>query len=93
MTTTQPVAAPSDTSTARTATYGAQMSGVMLAAFGLFVWSLSAAGVDMSKQSGPLAELPPGVSGYVGWANRLLFAASYLWVVLASWCVLKAGQP
>jgi hypothetical protein len=66
---------------------------LMLAAFGLFVWSLSAAGVDMSKQSGPLSELPPGVSGYVGWANRLLFAASYLWVVLASWCVLKAGQP
>jgi hypothetical protein len=66
---------------------------LMLAAFGLFVWSLSAAGVDMSKQSGPLAELPPGASGYVGWANRLLFAASYLWVVLASWGVLKAGQP
>jgi hypothetical protein len=65
---------------------------LMLAAFGLFVWSLSAAGIDMSKQSGPLAELPPGVSGYVGLANRLLFAASYTWVVLASWSVLKAGQ-
>ena len=37
MTTTQPVAAPSDTSTARTATYGAQMSGVLLAAFALSV--------------------------------------------------------
>ena len=37
MTTTQPGAAPSDTSTARTATYAAQMSGVMLAAFALSV--------------------------------------------------------
>jgi hypothetical protein len=63
---------------------------LMLAAFGLFVSSLSAAGVDMSKQSGPLAALPAGVSGYVGWANRLLFAATYLWVVLASLSVLKA---
>jgi hypothetical protein len=65
---------------------------LMLAAFGLFVSSLTAAGVDMSAQTGPLKELPPGVSGYVGWANRLLFAASYLWVVLASRCVLTAGQ-
>jgi hypothetical protein len=62
---------------------------VMVGAFALFVSSLKAAGVDMSGQSGPLAELPAGVSGYVGWANRLLFAASYLWTVLASLSVLK----
>lgn len=63
---------------------------LMLASFGLFISSLKAAGVDVTGQSGPLAELPAGVSGYVGWANRLLFAASHLWVVLASQSVLKA---
>jgi hypothetical protein len=63
---------------------------LMIGAFALFFSSLKAAGVDMSGQSRPLAELPAGVSGYVGWANRLLFAASYLWTVLASLSVLKA---
>jgi hypothetical protein len=64
---------------------------LMLGAFALFVASLRAAGVDMSAQNGPLAALPAGVSGYVGWANRLLFAATYLWVVLASLSVLKVS--
>jgi hypothetical protein len=64
---------------------------IMLGTFALFFSSLNAAGVDMSGQSGPLAELPAGVSGYVGWANRALFATSYLWTVLASLCVLKAN--
>jgi hypothetical protein len=63
---------------------------VMIAAFALFFSSLKAAGVDMSNQSRPLAELPAGVSGYVGWANRILFAASYLWTVFASLSVLQA---
>lgn len=54
----------------------------------LFAMSLKAAGVDMSAQSEPLKQLPNGVSGYVGWANRLLFAASYLWAVLASLAVI-----
>jgi hypothetical protein len=43
----------------------------------------------MSAQSGPLKELPGGVTGYVGWANRLLFAASYLWALLASLAVIQ----
>jgi hypothetical protein len=63
---------------------------LMIGAFALFFSSLRAAGVDMSGQSRPLIELPAGVSGYVGWANRLLFAASYLWTVLASLSVLRA---
>lgn len=63
---------------------------VMIAAFALFLSSLKAAGVDVSNQSRPLAELPAGVSGYVGWANRLLFATSYLWTVFASLSVLNA---
>ncbi|HET7714417.1 MAG TPA: DUF998 domain-containing protein [Bauldia sp.] len=63
---------------------------LMLGAFALFFSALKAAGVDMSGQNGPLKELPEGVSGYVGWANRLLFIASYLWAVFASMSVLRA---
>lgn len=63
---------------------------LMLGAFALFLSALKAAGVDISGQTGPLKELPPGVSGYVGWANRLLFAASYLWVALATLAALSA---
>jgi hypothetical membrane protein len=62
---------------------------LMIGAFFLFFSALSRAGVDMSSQTGPLAELPAGVSGYVGWANRLLFASTYLWVVLAALAVVR----
>lgn len=62
---------------------------LMIGAFMLFFSSLKAAGVDMSGQSGPLKELPAGVGGYVGWANRLLFAAAYLWVALTSVAVIQ----
>jgi hypothetical protein len=62
---------------------------LMLGAFALFISALKASGVDMSAQTGPLKELPAGVSGYVGWANRLLFAAAYLWTTLASLSVLR----
>ena len=64
---------------------------LMLGAFALFFSALKAAGVDMSGQTGPLKDLPAGVSGYVGWANRLIFIASYLWVVLASLSVIRAS--
>jgi hypothetical protein len=64
---------------------------LMLGAFALFFSALKAAGVDMSGQSGPLKELPEGVSGFVGWANRLLFAASYLWTLLTSLAVLRSS--
>jgi len=63
---------------------------LMIAALLLFFSALKAAGIDMSGRSAPLAELPPGVSGYVGWANRLLFLASYLWAILAALSVLRA---
>lgn len=62
---------------------------LMLGTFALFISALKAAGVDMSAQTGPLKELPAGVSGYVGWTNRLLFAAAYLWTTLASLSVLR----
>lgn len=65
---------------------------LMIGAFMLFFSSLKAAGVDMSGQSEPLKELPTGVNGYVGWANRLLFAATYLWVVLTSIAVIQSSS-
>jgi hypothetical membrane protein len=62
---------------------------LMLGAFVLFLSALSRAGVDLSTQTGPLSALPAGVSGYVGWANRLLFASTYLWVVLAALAAIR----
>lgn len=64
---------------------------LMMGALALFMMSLQAAGIVMSAQSAPLNELPPGVHGYVGWANRLLFLASYLWVALTARSVLRAS--
>lgn len=64
---------------------------LMIGALVLFVTSLQASGIVMSAQSAPLNELPPGVHGYVGWANRLLFLASYLWVALTARSVLRAS--
>jgi hypothetical protein len=65
---------------------------LMLGAFALFFSALKATGIDMSGQTEPLKELPAGVSGYVGWANRLLFAATYLWVTLAALAVVGTGR-
>jgi hypothetical protein len=64
----------------------------MIVALMLFFSGLKAAGVNMSGQAAPLTDLPAGVSGYVGWANRLLFTASYLWAVLASVAVLQSAR-
>jgi Protein of unknown function (DUF998) len=65
---------------------------LMLGALALFFSALKGAGIDMSAQTGPLTELPSGVTGYVGWANRLLFAATYLWAALAALAVLNLGK-
>jgi hypothetical protein len=62
---------------------------LMAGAFALLFGALKAAGVDVSGQSPPLQELPSGVSGYVGWANRLIFVTSYLWTILAAMSVIK----
>ncbi len=62
---------------------------LMIGSFVLFLSVLSRAGVDLSGQTGPLAELPAGVNGYVGWANRLIFASSYFWAVLAALAVIR----
>lgn len=65
---------------------------LMIGALMLFFSALKAAGVDLSGQSGPLKELPAGVNGFVGWTNRALFAATYLWVVLTSVAVLQSAS-
>jgi hypothetical protein len=62
---------------------------LMIGTLMLLFSALKAAGVEVGPQAQPLQQLPAGVSGYVGWANRLLFAASYLWVALAALCVLR----
>ena len=64
---------------------------LMLGTFALFFSALKAVGVDMSGQSAPLKELPAGVSGHVGWANRALFAACYLWAALTSVAVIRSA--
>lgn len=64
--------------------------GLMIGALVLLFSALKSAGVEVGPQAQPLKALPAGVSGYVGWANRLLFAASYLWVALAAVSVLRA---
>ena len=82
--------APEDLGEGLSCYRGRTADGVlMLGTFALFFTSLRAAGVDMSGRT-PLTELPAGVSGFVGWANRLLFATTYLWTVLASLSVLRA---
>ncbi len=63
---------------------------LMLGTLALLFSALQGAGVEISADAGPLKELPPGVSGYVGWANRLLFASTYVWAALASRAVLRA---
>jgi hypothetical protein len=50
----------------------------MLGSCALFLSALKSVGVDVSGQSGPLKDLPPDVTCYVGWANRPIFVSSYL---------------
>ena len=64
---------------------------LMIGALMLFFSALKAAGIDPTAQSGPLAALPEGVTGYVGWANRMIFAGSYLWVGWMALGALRAG--
>lgn len=65
---------------------------LMIAAFFLFFTALKAAGIDPTAQTGPLSALPEGVTGYLGWANRLIFAASFLWVGWMAIGLMRSGQ-
>jgi hypothetical protein len=65
------------------------LSVVLMAVSMMLLFSaLKAAGITMSANSQPLPALPEGVSAWNGWANRLVFAAYYLWVILAARAVL-----
>ncbi|MGL6182619.1 MAG: DUF998 domain-containing protein [Aestuariivirga sp.] len=68
------------------------LSVVAMAAAMMMMFSgLKAAGITMTADSGPLAALPDGMVAWSGWANRLVFAAYYLWVLLAARAVLTAA--
>lgn len=54
---------------------------LMSAAMAHFFSALSAAGVTMEAGGKPLAELPPGVVVYGGWANRLLIVTYCVWAI------------
>lgn len=62
---------------------------VMALTMALFLAALARAGIEVSAQSGPLPELPQGVRAYNGWANRFLFAASYLWLITTAYVPLR----
>lgn len=65
------------------------LSVVVMALSMMMLFSaLKSAGITMSAGSQPLPALPDGVSGWNGWANRLLFVVYYLWVILAARAVL-----
>lgn len=61
---------------------------VMAVSMAMLFSSLKAAGITMSAESQPLPALPDGIFAWNGWANRLVFATYYLWVVLAARAVL-----
>jgi uncharacterized membrane protein YwaF len=64
------------------------ISVVMMAfALVLFTRAATAAGVQVGPQAPPLRELPPGVTAWHGWTNRLVFAASYLWLATTAQAV------
>jgi len=63
---------------------------VMAVSMMMLFSSLKAAGITMSAGSQPLPALPEGVSAWNGWANRLVFATYYLWVIVAARAVLAA---
>jgi hypothetical protein len=62
---------------------------VMGVAMVMLFSSLKAAGITLSPGSQPLPALPDGVTAWNGYANRLVFAAYYLWVILAARAVLQ----
>lgn len=64
---------------------------VMVVSMMMLFSSLKTAGITMSADSKPLPALPDGVFAWNGWANRLVFASYYLWVIMAARAVLTKG--
>lgn len=65
---------------------------VMSMAMALFFMGLSRAGIVITPDSKPLAELPAGVTALGGWANRFLILAYCLWAIAAAWCLPTRGS-
>lgn len=64
---------------------------LMVVSMAMLFSSLKAAGITMAANSQPLSALPEGVSAWNGWANRLVFATYYLWVILAGRVVVAGA--
>jgi hypothetical protein len=61
------------------------LSVVLMAASMMMLFSsLKASGIEMAAGAQPLDVLPVDAIAWNGWANRLVFAAYYGWVVLAA---------
>jgi hypothetical protein len=90
------IGVPSLTIAAVVAMWPAHLSWIsfllMAGAMALFFMALSRAGINPSEMSRPLEQLPEGVKAYNGWANRLLFAASYLWLVYTAGVVVASNE-
>lgn len=57
---------------------------LMSIAMALFFTGLSRAGIVISPESKPLAELPAGVMAIGGWANRFLILSYCVWAIAAA---------
>lgn len=66
---------------------------LMAVALILFTRALTRAGIPVGAQAPQLVALPPGVRSWHGWANRLVFAASYAWLISTSLAVVSARPP
>jgi Protein of unknown function (DUF998) len=62
---------------------------LMIVGFVLFFQALKSAGVDTTSQTAPLSALPDGVTSFVGWANRLIFLSTYLWMSLVAFKTIR----
>ena len=65
---------------------------VLLMVFSMFSFmsSLQSHGIDIANQLKDLTSLPEGINPWNGWANRVLFLAYYVWVVVAAKSFLDA---
>jgi Protein of unknown function (DUF998) len=63
---------------------------LMVVSVMMFFSALKSAGIEMSPDAAPLKELPDGVTGWVGWANRALVLSACLWVSWAATSVIRA---
>ena len=61
---------------------------LLMAAFAIMIGTFMQSGATIDPQA-VITELPEGVIGLVGWANRLLIAAYCIWVIAVTWLAIK----